>query len=51
MADALDLTRWTVRQCIDKYLDAGLDGIQTKDRPGRPSKADEKYVERLEQVV
>jgi transposase len=51
IADALDVWRRTVRVWIDKYDEAGLEGIKTKDRSGRPPKADEQYVERLEEVV
>lgn len=51
IADALDVTRWTVRQWMDKYEEGGVDALRTEPRPGRPPKADQHYMDLLEETV
>lgn len=51
IAEALDVSCWSVRQWFDWYEQDGLGGLKTDPRPGRPRKADEEYMEILESTV
>lgn len=51
IAEALDVSRWSVRQWFDRYERDGLSGLRTELRPGRPRKADDEYMEILEKTV
>ena len=51
IANALDVTRWAVRQWFDAYEKDGLSGLRTESRPGRPPKADRQYMNLLAETV
>ena len=51
IAEALDVTRTSVRRWIRLYEAEGLGGLKTKPRPGRPAKVDDQYRRLLVQVV
>lgn len=51
IAEALDVTRTSVRRWIRLYESEGLEGLKTKPRPGRPAKVDDEYRRLLVQVV
>jgi transposase len=51
IAEALDVTRTSVRRWIRLYEGEGLEGLKTKPRPGRPAKVDDEYRRLLVQVV
>jgi transposase len=51
IAEALDVTRTSVRRWIRLYEAEGLEGLKTKPRPGRPAKVDDEYRRLLVQVV
>ena len=51
IAEALDVTRTSVRRWIHLYEAEGLEGLRTKPRPGRPAKVDQQYRRLLVQVV
>ena len=51
IAEALGVTRWSVRRWIDLYEAEGMEGLKTKPRAGRPAKVDADYRRLLQQVV
>jgi transposase len=51
IAEALDVTRTSVRRWIRLYEAEGLEGLKTKPRPGRPAKVDDEYRHLLVEVV
>lgn len=51
IAEALDVTRTSVRRWIRLYEAEGLEGLKTTPRPGRPAKVDDEYKRLLVQVV
>jgi transposase len=51
IAEALDVTRTSIRRWIHLYETEGLEGLKTKPRPGRPAKVDDEYRRLLVQIV
>jgi transposase len=51
IAELFDVTRWSVVKWIQKVNDQGISGLEEGQRPGRPSRMDEKIRRDLEKAL
>ncbi len=51
IAEALDVSRKSVRNWINWYEEGGLEALRTDDRPGRPPRVDQHYRDLLAETV
>ena len=47
IADSLGISRRTVYNCKNRFVAEGIQGLENKPRPGRPSNLDEKKVKEV----
>lgn len=46
-----DRTSRTVKRCLSRFEQQGLEGLRDAPRSGRPKRADKSYIEKLEAAV